>query len=481
MAAGLSRDERAIFKELSTLLGDSEKVLMGLPARMTYDADSYTVERAIPSAIVFPETTDEVQRLVRWCVRKGIAYVARGAGTGLSGGTLPPHGGLVITLKRMNRILAVDIENRQIHAQAGVVNIRLTEAVKAHGLHFAPDPSSQTVATLAGNIAENSGGPHTLKYGVTAPHILRVTMVDARGEVVSLGRRTEAGPGLDLLGLVIGSEGTVGIITEAWVRVVPVAPAVKTALAAFSTPRDATEAVAEVIAAGVVPAALEMMDKNILGALHDAFGLQFPEGTQALLLIECDGQPEAVEAEAAEVARIMESNGAIDVHVAKDETERTRLWIARKKGVGALGRVAPSKVTHDGVIPRSRLPEVLDYVYEVAEEFGVYVANLFHAGDGNLHPIFCFDDRDPKQIENVVAAGHKIAAKCVEVGGSVTGEHGVGVEKSSLLKVMYSEDDLKLQKDVRDIFDPGPNCNPGKILPDQKGYGHMHTSRGLNR
>lgn len=450
---------------------------MGDAAERAYDCDAYTVDRSRPSVVVLPESTQEVQAVVRWCVANQVPFTARGAGTGLSGGAMPALGGVVISLKRMTAILAVDLESRRLHAQAGIANIKITEAVKAHELHFAPDPSSQTVSTLGGNIAENSGGPHTLKYGVTYPHILSLTLVDPQGEVRQFSA-LDSGP--DWIGLIVGSEGLLGIVTEAWVRLTPNPTAVKTALAAFPTVRDATNSVSEIIARGLVPAALEMMDRFILRALREAFGLQYPEGSAALLLVECDGETDAVEAEMQRVIEICGTHNAINVQVARDESERKLLWTARKKGIGAMGRLAPTIVTHDGVIPRSKLPEMLDFVYEVAEQAGVGVANLFHAGDGNLHPCFYFDDRDPKQVEAVVHAGEKIIQRCIELGGSVTGEHGIGIEKIDLLKMQFSPDDLRVQAMIKSIFNTHELCNPCKVLPDQRGcVEHMKRWRGV--
>jgi len=474
---------------LSDLLGPSH-VLSGPAAQRAYDCDAYTVDRSKPVCVVLPASTEEVARVVRWCNSNSIPFTARGAGTGLSGGAMAALGGVVISTKRLTKILEIDIENRCLKAEAGIANKRISDAVAGDGLHFAPDPSSQTVATLGGNIAENSGGPHTLKYGVTVQHILGVTMVDPTGEVLEIGGKVSGSPGFDFLGLIVGGEGTLGIVTEAWVRLTPVPEALSTALIAFPTVRDATETVADIIAAGIIPAALEMMDANILMALRLAFGLEYSEGTQAMLLVECDStgsagfQPEqqaqdtkqthrlgadaTVQSEMAIVSEVCERHHAIEIRIAGNEAERQRMWMVRKKGIGAMGRLAPSIVTHDGVIPRSKLPEMLDFVYGVASRHGIGVANIFHAGDGNLHPCFYFDDRDPKQIEAVVEAGEEIIRRCIELGGSVTGEHGIGVEKMELMKVMFSPADLAAQAMAKRIFNEGDLCNPCKILPNQK-------------
>lgn len=463
--------EADLVRELGALL-HPERVLSGAAAARAYDCDAYTVERSKPTAIALPESTDEVALIVRWCNAHAVPFTARGAGTGLSGGVLPALGGVVISTKRLTRILEIDVENRVMRAEAGVPNKRLSDTVKGHGLHFAPDPSSQSVSTLGGNIAENAGGPHTLKYGVTAQHILGVTMVDPLGEIVHLGGKVAGAPGLDFVGLIVGAEGTLGVVTEAWVRLTPLPTAVMTALIAFDNIRAATETVADIIATGTIPAALEMMDKGILGAMKAAFNLQYPEGTEALLLVECDAQGadafDRVAQEMAAVRAVCERHQALNIEIAEDEAARAKLWHARKKGVGAMGRIAPSIVTHDGVIPRSKLPEMLDQVYAIAAKHGVGVANLFHAGDGNLHPCFYFDDRDPAQVSAVVEAGEEIIRLCIDLGGSITGEHGVGVEKQDLMPLMFSPADLELQATAKRIFNDGMLCNPCKILPNQK-------------
>ena len=454
-------------RELERVLSPGA-VLSGAAAERAYDCDAYTVDRNNPTAVVLPESTEDVAKVVKWCCEHNIPFTARGAGTGLSGGVLPAMGGVVISTKKMVRILDIDVENRCLLAQSGIANKRLSDAVKQYGLHFAPDPSSQTVSTIGGNIGENSGGPHTLKYGVTAQHILGVTMVDPTGQIIKLGGKVEGGPGYDLVGLIVGGEGTLGIVTEAWVKLVPIPTAVSTALIAYSTIADATQTVADIIAAGTIPAALEMMDRGILHAVNLAFGFEYPAGTESMLLIECDGEPDAVVREMEVVKEICNRNRALDIRIAADETERTRLWMVRKKGIGAMGRFAPSIVTHDGVIPRSKLPEMLEFVYEVAERHKIGVANIFHAGDGNLHPCFYFDDRDAEQVKHVVEAGEEIISRCIALGGSVTGEHGIGVEKIDLMSLMFAPEDLDFQAKAKRIFNEGMLCNPCKVLPNQK-------------
>lgn len=464
-------DNASLVHGLVGLLGE-RAVLHGAAAERAYDCDAYTVDRSKPTAVVLPKTTEEVAAIVRWCNQNQIPFTARGAGTGLSGGVLPAFGGVVISTKRMTAILEIDVKNRALKAQAGIPNKRLSDAVKKDGLHFAPDPSSQTVSTIGGNIAENAGGPHTLKYGVTSGHILGLTMVDPRGEIIEFGGPVAGAPGYDFISLIVGAEGTLGVVTEAWVRLTPLPQAVITALIAFDDVRKATQTVAGIIASGTIPAALEMMDKGILGALKAAFGLEYPAGTEALLLVECDangpGASQQVAAEMATVRQVSGANQALNIEIAEDEAARAKLWTARKKGVGAMGRVAPTVVTHDGVIPRSKLPEMLDTVYAIAKESGVGVANIFHAGDGNLHPCFYFDDRDPKQVAAVVEAGEAIIKRCIELGGSITGEHGIGVEKVDLMPLMFSPVDLEFQARAKRIFNDGALCNPCKLLPNQR-------------
>lgn len=457
----------------------ADRVLCGPAVGRAYQSDAYPLERSGPDCVVLPESTEEVARLVRWCYERGVPFAPRGAGTGLSGGAVPLKGGVQICTKRMNRILHVDVLNRLMHAEAGAVNLDLSRAVAEQGLHFAPDPSSQSVSTLGGNIAENSGGPHTLKYGVTARHVLAVTLVSPEGEVIEIGGRTPGAPGLDLTAIVVGSEGTLGVVTEAWVRLTPLPEATSTALASFASVRAAANAVAEIIARGLLPAALEMMDRGILHALRVAFGLQYHPDAEALLLIECDGVAKQCDADISLVAQACEECGCLEFVRAKDEEERRRMWLARKKGIGAMGRLAPSIVTHDGVIPPSKLPEMLEFVAEVAQRWKIGVANLFHAGDGNLHPCMYFDERDPAQVEAVLAAGQEIIARCIALGGSATGEHGIGIEKVPLMRLQFSTDDLRLQTDVKRIFNTGDTCNPCKVLPDQKGcVEHMRRFRG---
>lgn len=460
----MSADPKHLEKELLSLFGD-EKVLLGSAVTSAYSSDAYSVETFEPFAVVLPESTQEVADLVCWCKDNKIPLTPRGAGTGLSGGSMPALGGIVLSTKKLNKILKIEPEKRRLLAEAGCVNTHLSKAVEEYGLHFAPDPSSQSVSTLGGNIAENSGGPHTLKYGVTTQHILGITMVLGSGEVLEI----ENSPGYDLLSLVIGSEGTLGIVTEAWIKLTPNPAWVETTLICFPTVRSATESVAKIIRSGIVPAALEMMDRYVLEAVSKAYQVDFPEKTQAALLVECDGEKTQAQKEMNHVVEMCKELEAISTERAASETDRARLWTARKKGVGALGRIAPTVVTHDGVIPPSKLPEMLEKVYEVAEKYQLGVANIFHAGDGNLHPIFTFDQREPGSVERVVKAGEEIIEMCLKLGGSVTGEHGIGVEKTSLLEKMYNQETLSFQAQLKKAFHSHELVNPCKVIPDAKG------------
>lgn len=468
----------ALQEQLASIL-PADQILTGDAVTRAYDGDAYPIDRSRPVAIVLPTTTEEVAAVVRFCHDRAVPFTPRGAGTGLSGGAMPALGGVVISTKRMTKILEIDLENRRLLAHAGIANLKLSQAVVDAGLHFAPDPSSQSVSTLGGNIAENSGGPHTLKYGVTAQHILGVTFVTDTGEVKQVGNNVAGGPGSELLDLVIGSEGTLGIVTEAWVKLTPLPASTATALVAFPETRLATQAVSGILAAGVVPAALEMLDRNILVAVSAAFDLPFPPAAEAMLLIECDGEEGAAAEELAQAIEVCRRQGAIEIQIAKSAEERAHLWRARKKGIGAMGRLAPTIVTHDGVIPPSRLPEMLETVYAVAAEFGLGVANMFHAGDGNLHPIFYFDERVPGKVEAVIEAGVRIMRRCIELGGSVSGEHGIGVEKVDLLAAMFDADSMQLQKRVQRAFTTTEHCNPCKVIPHGKGcVEHMRRWRG---
>ncbi len=466
----------SVLGELRRIVGD-DGVLAGKGERATYERDAYPLESATPLATALPRTTEQVSQVVRACAARGIPFAPRGAGTGLAGGTLCA-GGVLIGVSRMNRILEIDLRNRRLTAQAGAVNIDLTRAVAADGYLYAPDPSSQGASTLGGNIANNAGGPHTLKYGVTANHVLQVELVLPDGEVVLLGDKTEDAGGYDLLGLTLGSEGTFGIVTQATVRLTRRPPSVQTLLAVFETIDGATQCVSDIIAAGIVPAALEMMDAVILQTVEDAFHFGFPRDAGAILIVEVDGLAAGLDAVAAQISALCARNAAREIRQAATPKERADLWAARKKAVGTLGRLAPSCVTQDCVIPRSQLPTVLRAIAAIGAKHELRIANVFHAGDGNLHPVTLFDERDPDQVRRVMAASHEILELCVGVGGTLTGEHGIGVEKRDHMPLLFPPETLRAMADIRAVFNPLGLCNPDKVLPTAHGCAYEMRPRG---
>ena len=449
---------------LTPIVG-ADYVLTDDGALMTYECDGATLFKATPHVVVLPATSEQVSEVVKFANRVGAPFTARGAGTGLSGGATALAGGIIIGLNRMNRILEIDIENQRAVVEPGVVNLWITDAATPHGYHYAPDPASQKACTIGGNVAENSGGPHTLKYGVTVNHITGMEWVLPNGDIIQLGSKAGDGVGYDIRGLVIGSEGTLGIATKIIVKLTPNPPAYKTMLAVFASIDDASTAVSEIIGAGMIPSSLEVMDRLIIDAVEAAFHFGFPDEAQAVLIIELDVVPAGMDAQADAIVAICNANSASDVQVAASDEERALLWKSRKQAFGALGRIAKSYLTQDGVVPRTRLPEVLQTVAEVSKKHDIRIANVFHAGDGNIHPILLFDESDDAQTERVMAASGEILAKCVEVGGTITGEHGVGIEKLQFMELLFTPADLRIMQDVRSLFDPDGLCNPGKIFP----------------
>jgi glycolate oxidase subunit GlcD len=439
---------------------------------LVYECDGVPHYKARPRAVVFPGSTEEVAEVVGVLARAGVAFAPRGAGTGLSGGALALGGGVQLSLSRMRRVLKVDAENRLAVVETGVVNAQVSRAAAPAGLHYAPDPSSQASCTIGGNVAENAGGIHCLKYGTTVDHVLALRVVLSDGRVVELGGGGAEAPGFDLVGLFVGSEGTFGVATEATVRLTPSAPSVRTLLADFVDVDDASRAVSAVIAEGIVPAALEMVDGETIRAVEQSvFAAGLPEDAEAALLVELDGFEAGLDEEVERVRALCVGHGARGVRLAADEAERKRLWAARKGAFGAMGRVSPDLMLQDAVVPRSRLPEVLREVGRTAARHRLRVANLFHAGDGNLHPVICYDARDPEEVRRVKEAGREIVETCVRAGGTITGEHGVGLDKKEYLPLVYDEDALRAMLEVRAAFDPAGLCNPGKIIPELKGCG----------
>lgn len=441
---------------------------------MVYEYDA-TIERGLPEAVVLPATTEEVAAAVRIAREHGAPVTARGSGTGLSGGAIPCEGGVVIVTTRMNQILEVDAESRFAVVQPGVINLHISQAVAPHNLYFAPDPSSQRACSIGGNVAENAGGPHCLRFGSTVNHVLALEIVTPDGEIVELGGAAGAS-GYDLTGIVVGSEGTLGIVTKVTVRLLPRAESIITLLAIFDEVRQASQAVSAIVSAGVLPVALEMIDKYTMDAIEAALHTGYPPDAGAVLLIEVEGLAEETEEQAAAVRSICEEQGAREVQVAVAQADRERLWIGRKGALGALGRLAPSYYILDGVVPRTKLPDVLDGVYAACERYGMPVANVFHAGDGNLHPNVLFDERVPGVTEKVLELGEEIMRLCVDAGGSITGEHGVGLEKRSYMDWIFSPDDLEVMSRLKRAFGAGDSFNPGKVFPTSKGCGEV-TSR----
>ncbi|MEO5510833.1 MAG: FAD-linked oxidase C-terminal domain-containing protein [Longimicrobiales bacterium] len=457
--------DAALASELRSILGD-DGVITDPGALLVYESDGLTAYRCLPGAVLLPRTTDDVCDVMRALHKAGVAFVPRGAGTGLSGGALALNEAVVVSTARMNQILEVDPANRLARVQPAVINVHLTAAAAPYGLYYAPDPSSQTVCTIGGNVGENAGGPHCLKYGVTLNHIAGVTVVLSDGEVIRLGGAGREEDGLDLLGLFIGSEGTLGMATEIEVKLERSAEAVRTMLATFDTIDAATRAVSAIIAEGMLPAALEMVDRNAILAIEaSAYAAGLPTDIGAALVIEFDGPAAALDEDVQRARTICEREHAIEVRVARDEPERQKLWYARKKAFGAMGRLAPDLLIQDAVVPRSRLPQVLAQVYEIAARYDLHLCNMFHAGDGNLHPTIVFDRRDPDQLDRVERASREMMHACVTAGGTITGEHGVGIDKQQYMELVFSDPAMSLMCDVRRVFDPSGRANPGKLLP----------------
>ena len=437
-------------------------------ALRVYECDGYTLERAEPELVTLPRSPAEAARVVRLLHAEGVPFVPRGAGTGLSGGTLPIGAPVMVCTSRLQAIEAIDVPNRRIVVQAGVVNQWVTNAVRKDGLLYAPDPSSQPACTIGGNVAENSGGPHTLKYGVTTNHVLGVELVLPDGEVVALGGPVEDRPGYDLVGMVVGGEGTLGLVTRATLRLTRAPEAYRTLLGVFDSIGAASEAVSGIIAAGIVPAALELMDRMIIAAVEAAFHAGLPTDAGAVLLVELDGAAAGLDEQAARVRDVLERHGAREVRLARDDAERAVLWKARKRAFGAVGRLAPNYCTQDGVVPRTRVPDILRAIAATAERHRLRIGNVFHAGDGNIHPIILFDERDPDEVARVLEAGREILEACVALGGSLTGEHGIGVEKAGQMPLLFGPDDLRAMALLRAVFDPEQRANPHKVFPDAK-------------
>lgn len=464
-----------LLHNLTRIVGNAN-VLSAPDELLVYECDGLTQHKYRPQAVVFPANTDEVAAIMRELASAKVPYTPRGAGTGLSGGALALNDGVVIELARMRKILRIDALNRFAVVQPGVINLQVSKAAAPFDLYYVPDPSSQPTCTIGGNIAESAGGIHCLKYGTTTDHVLGCRVVLSSGDIVDLGSSGLDVPGYDLVGTFVGSEGTFGIVTEATLKLVPLPPAVRTLLAEFMDVNDASHAVSAIIAEGVIPAALEMMDHEIIRAVEaSVFAAGLPSDVGAALLIELDGIEAGLDDEADRVTNICRQHGARACRRARDETERKKLWAARKGAFGAIGRISPDSMIQDAVVPRSRLPEVLAAAYQIAARHHLKLANVFHAGDGNLHPLICFDSRFSEQVTHVKEAGRELMQVCVAAGGTITGEHGVGLDKRELLPLVFSDTDMEVMLGVRAAFDPTGLLNPGKIIPMLRGCGEGRT------
>ncbi|MCH7713671.1 MAG: FAD-binding protein [Chloroflexi bacterium] len=467
-------DRAQLLERFRDIVGDAN-VVFHPDDLLVYEYDG-SVDRGIPSVVVLPGSSDEVSRVMALAYQEGIPVSARGAGTGLSGGAIAAPGGMQISFTRMNRILEVDVENRAAVVEPGVVNLDLDTHVRKFGLRYAPDPSSQRACTLGGNIAENAGGPHCLAYGTTTNHVLGLEVVLEDGTMVNLGSRPDSHspvretPGYDLRGVFVGSEGTFGVATKIVVRLLPVPQAVKTFLGAFPDIDSACTAVSSVIAQGIVPAAMEMMDAVTIRAIQKTMDAGYPNDAGAVLLIELEGLQEEVDEVGNRVEACLWDTGAVQVSVAQEEQERVKLWLGRKSAFGAFGNIAPNMYLVDGVVPRTKLTQVLAEVGEIGRQYGVTIANVFHAGDGNLHPCILFDEREPGALDRATEASGEMLRICVAAGGTLTGEHGVGLEKKEYMPLVYSGEDMDAMRQVRDAFAPENRLNPGKIFPDGEPY-----------
>jgi len=455
-----------VLKRLREIVGH-DAVLERAEDLMLYEFDA-GVDHGTPRAVVFPRSTEQVSRVMSLATDAGVPVVPRGAGTGLSGGSIARNGAIVLAFARMNRILEIDLDNHRAVVQPGVVNLELTQAVAARGFYFAPDPSSQKACTIGGNVAENSGGPHTLAYGVTVNHVTGVEVVLHDGRIAQYGGKTVDACGYDLAGFFIGSEGTLGIATKITVKLTRMAEAVATLLAIFNTVDDAARTVAALTAEGITPAALEMLDGWTLRAVEAATHAGYPLDSGAVLLIELEGLREGVEEQSEAVREVCRAQNAREVRKAQNEVERALLWKGRKEAFAAIGRLSHSYYTQDGVVPRTKIPDTLRYVDQVGKKHGLRIGNVFHAGDGNLHPIILFDNRDADQTRRTLAAGKDILEYCVQVGGSITGEHGVGMEKSDFMPLLFTQDDLDVMARLRNALNPASILNPEKILPSTR-------------
>ncbi len=460
-------DKPKIVKQLESIVG-KENVLHHKEDIIVYEQDAFVMS-ALPDFVVFPSKASDVSDIVKLANRENIPIVPRGAGTGISGGAIPVWGGIMVSLTRMNRILDIDLKNHLAVVEPGVVNLELTRAVAPYGFFYAPDPSSQMVCTIGGNVAENAGGIHCVAYGTTTNHIMGLEVVLPDGEIMGIGGKSLDTPLYDLVGIIVGSEGTLGIVTKITLRLMRRPEAVGTMVAIFDTIDDAGQTVADIIENGIIPAALEMMDALSIRAVEEAFHAGYPMDAEAVLLIELEGLRETLQRSFPLIRGLCIKNRARDVRIAETEKERQLLWKGRKSVAGAVGKIRPNQYTQDGVVPRPKLPEVLRKVIEIGKKRSLLIANIAHAGDGNLHPLILFDPREPGELERVIEAGGEILKLCVDAGGTITGEHGIGIEKNKYMSWLFTEDDIKAMERIKDTFDPRGLFNPGKVFPTPKG------------
>ncbi|MDB5082179.1 MAG: linked oxidase domain protein [Chloroflexi bacterium] len=470
-------DKQVLVAELLKIFGP-DGLLYAPEDVLVYEYD-FSLDKNLPEAVVFPSNTGQLAVLLKLAAENNIPVTPRGAGTGLSGGAIAVRGGIVVAMARLKKLMKLDVANRYAVVQPGHVNLELSTEISPSGYFFAPDPASQKASTIGGNLALNAGGPHCLAYGTTTNHILGLEMVLPGGEVVRTGSAAPDRPGYDLTGFIVGSEGTLGIVTEATVKIMKKPEAVSTFLALFEDVGAASDAVSAIIGAGIVPAALEMMDQLTIRMVEEALQAGYPPEAGAVLLIEVDGLKESLDELTGTIVKICRDNGAFDVKSATTEEARTKLWAGRKGAAGAFGRVAPNFYLHDGVVPRSKLPEVLRRIGEIGVEYDLVIANLFHAGDGNLHPNIMFDARVPGVMPRVIEAGEKILHLCVEVGGTISGEHGIGTEKQEYMSWIFTEEDMATMRKVKDVFNPAEIINPWKVFPTKKSCGEISLKMRL--
>jgi glycolate oxidase len=456
-------EKESILRELQKIVG-SQNVLWKDVDLAVYEYDA-GLDKGKPRSVVFTRTAEEVANIVKFLYQEGISYVARGSGTNLSGGTVPLNGGVVIELSRMNKILEMDLQNERALVEPGVYNLTLQNALAPLGYYYAPDPASQKVSTMGGNFGENAGGPHCLKYGVTSNHVLGAEVVLPNGEKIWLGSKSVDPPGPDLLGLFNGSEGTLGIATKILVRIMRAPERVLTMLAIFKSVEDAGQTVSDIIGEGIIPATLEIMDNLVIRAVEESVHAGYPMDAEAVLIIELDGLTDGMDEQVQKILEVCQKNGVVNARQAKDASERAELWAGRRGAFGAVARLRPSFLVCDGTVPRTKLPAALAAVKKVAKKYNLSIGNVFHAGDGNLHPLIMFDERDAGELERVHKAGSEILKVCVDLGGTISGEHGIGTEKLVEMSLIFRESDLDIIRSIKAALDPKGLCNPGKLIP----------------